>query len=288
MSLLPDQSRPKKPSNPSELAGFQHKKSLGQNFLRHEIVTEWMVTAADVTASDTVLEIGPGEGALTNKLLETGARVIALETDRRLIPGLSDRFTTEIARGQLTLVVGDARELDPSSLGLVSGRYKVVASIPYYLTSFLLRRLLENTQQPQTLVFLLQKEVVKRITAPSKESLLSLSVKAFGVPKYVRTVGRGHFQPPPKVDSAILAVTDISLKNFSHPVEITHFFELLHLGFGQKRKQLLSILSKQYSRDDLLGIFFELKLAPNIRAEDVTLETWLQLNRELSTRRSNL
>jgi 16S rRNA (adenine1518-N6/adenine1519-N6)-dimethyltransferase len=267
-----------------EVAGkFAHKKSLGQNFLTSDVVPHWLATAGEVTAADTVLEIGPGTGALTKILLKTGARVIALEADTRAMAILEPLFDTEISTGQLTLLHGDARELSVATLGLTHQQFKVVANIPYYLSGFLLRTLLENSIQPSKLVFLMQKEVVARIARDTKESILSLSVKAFGVPTYVKTVTRGHFNPKPAVDSAILLVNNISLANFSNLNEQNLFFELLHLGFGQKRKQLLSNFTHWYDRTLLEQIFTELGLKLDIRAEMVPLIQWLAVTKKLAT-----
>jgi 16S rRNA (adenine1518-N6/adenine1519-N6)-dimethyltransferase len=229
-----------------------------------------------------VLEIGPGTGALTKILLKTGARVIALEADTRAMTILEPLFANEIKTGQLTLLHADARELAVADLGLSHQQFKVVANIPYYLSGFLLRTLLESPIQPSKLVFLMQKEVVTRIARDTKESILSLSVKAFGVPKYIKTVTKGHFNPPPKVDSAILLVNDISLGNFTNSTEQNLYFELLHLGFGQKRKQLLSNLSRHYDRGALEGLFTELGLKLDIRAEMVPLPKWLALTKKLA------
>jgi 16S rRNA (adenine1518-N6/adenine1519-N6)-dimethyltransferase len=262
---------------------FAHKKSLGQNFLTSDVVPNWLVAAGEVTAADTVLEIGPGTGALTKILLKNGARVIALEADSRAMTILEALFENEIKTGQLRLIHGDARELSIASIGLSHQQFKVVANIPYYLSGFLLRTLLENPIQPSKLVFLMQKEVVTRIARDTKESILSLSVKAFGVPKYVKTVTRGHFNPPPKVDSAILQINDISLSNFSDNNEQNLYFELLHLGFGQKRKQMLSNFAHDYDRTTLEGIFTELGLKLDIRAETVSLSSWLSLTKKLSS-----
>jgi len=262
---------------------FAHKKSLGQNFLTSDVVPNWLVAAGEVTAADTVLEIGPGTGALTKILLKTGASVIALEADTRAIAILEPLFENEIATGQLKLIHGDARELSISSLGLSHQQFKVVANIPYYLSGFLLRTLLENPIQPSKLVFLMQKEVVTRIARDTKESILSLSVKAFGEPKYVKTVTKGHFNPPPKVDSAILLINNISLANFSDINEQNLYFELLHLGFGQKRKQMLSNFAHIYDRTMLENLFTELGLKLDIRAETVPLLSWLALTKKLVT-----
>jgi 16S rRNA (adenine1518-N6/adenine1519-N6)-dimethyltransferase len=144
---------------------------------------------------------------------------------------------------------------------------------------------LESAIQPKSLVFLVQKEVAKRNTEDlkhgGKESILSLSVKAFGVPIYVKAVSRGHFTPPPKIDSAIILVQNITRDNFQN-IDPSFFFELLHIGFGQKRKQLLGNLSKHFDRNTLTNIFSTLSLPVSTRAEDVPLEKWLQLTAALA------
>lgn len=260
---------------------FTHKKSLGQNFLTSDVVPKWLTEAGSVTKDDTVLEIGPGTGALTRTLLATGATVIALEADSRAVAILEEAFAEAIKTKQLTLIHGDARELSVETLGLTHQKFKVVANIPYYLSGFLLRTFLENTIQPSVLVFLMQKEVVTRIARAEKESILSLSVKAFGVPRYIKTVTRGHFNPKPAVDSAILQVHDITLSNFTSKQEQELFFTLLHLGFGQKRKQLLSNLSHQYKREDVTRIFEQLSIKLDARAETLPLPIWIALTRKL-------
>ena len=261
---------------------FLHKKSLGQNFLTSDIVPKWLVAAGDVTAGDKVLEIGPGTGALTRVLLTSGAIVIAVEADIRAIELLTVEFSAEIAKKTLILYHLDARTLDIAALGLISHQFKVIANIPYYLSGFLLRTFLENPIQPTTLVFLMQKEVVVRIARDAKESILSLSVKAFGQPKYIKTVTKGHFNPPPKIDSAILQITDITPDKFANSTEQAIFFKLLHLGFGQKRKQLISNLSHQYDRTELTKLFTDLGIALDARAETISLTLWLQLTKILS------
>jgi len=261
---------------------FEHKRSLGQNFLTSNVVPGWMTEAAGVRTGDLVLEIGPGTGMLTRALLATGAKVVAVEADIRAIETLAVTFSNEIKAGQLTIHHGDAREITPSYLGLSDHGFKVVANIPYYLSGFLLRSLLETTIQPTTLTFLIQKELAVRIARAKKESLLSLSVKAFGEPLYSKSVGRGHFHPIPKVDSAILTIKNINRDHFNG-INTGLFFEILHLGLGKKRKQLLSNLTEKYTRNELEVVFNSLSLSLTIRGEDVALETWLLLTKKLST-----
>lgn len=260
---------------------FETKKSLGQHFLTTGVVPGWMCDAARVTAGDIVLEIGPGTGALTREILARNATVVALEADIRALEVLEATFEKEIAQGRLILHHADVRSVSLESIPeLRDHAYTCVSNIPYYLSGMLFRLLLESPVQPKCLVFLVQKEVAKRINASlkrkEKESILSLSVKAYGEPSYVRTVSKGHFAPAPKVDSAIVLVRNIHRDNFA-TIEKAFFFELLHLGFGQKRKQLLGNLSKRFPKDELITVFSTLSLPVSTRAEDVPLEIWLTL-----------
>ena len=267
-----------------ESGGFRHKKSLGQHFLNNTRVPAYMADAGHVTAGDIVLEIGPGTGVLTDELLRRGARVIGVETDDRAITVLQEKFGEEIRKRQLSIVRKDMRTCAVSEFGLAEHQYKVVANIPYYLSGMLFRMFLESDRQPAELVFLVQKEVATRIARDKKESLLSLSVKAYGTPVYVRTVRKGNFTPQPKIDSAILSVGGISHKRFTG-VEERLFFELLHAGFASKRKQLLGNLSKTLDRGVLINIFSTCSLPLSTRAEDLTIEMWLDLVREIQVHR---
>jgi 16S rRNA (adenine1518-N6/adenine1519-N6)-dimethyltransferase len=255
---------------------FEHKKSLGQHFLNSDYAPKKMCDAAHLTAGDIVLEVGPGTGILTKEILARGAQVIAIEADPRAITSLEDTFPSEIASGQLVIHHHDARVLHPGDFGATDHKYKVVANIPYYISGSLFRSFLDTDCQPTDLVFLVQKEVAERIARDKKESLLSLSVKLFGIPSYISTVKRGHFTPPPKVDSAVIAVNDIS-RDYFQDIDRAELFSLLHLGFGQKRKQLLGNLSQTYSRKTVSQTFTELGIPQDIRAEDVSPELWAQI-----------
>lgn len=251
------------------------KKSLGQHFLSSTHYLGLVADAAEVKKGDTVLEIGPGEGALTEVLLARGARVIAIEKDARLIPVLEERF----AGKPLTVLEMDALDADLASLRL--RKFKVVGNIPYYITGALLRKFLTEERQPELLVFLMQKEVAERITGhPStrsgsqKESILSLSVKAYGAPLYIKTVPRGAFSPPPNVDSAILKVSGVSRGNFDSAAHEARFFTLVKKGFSSKRKKLLGNIGKEYS-----DILKNIGVSLDARAEDVALAQWLEISR---------
>lgn len=250
------------------------KKSLGQHFLRTQSYLRAVVDAADGVADERVLEIGPGEGALTEVLLEQGAQVLAIEKDPRLISLLTEKFSGK----KFELIEGDALEIIPSELHLKTGKYKVIGNIPYYITGALFKKFLAGDTQPSTLVFLVQKEVAERIARSKKESLLSLSVKAYGTPKYIKTVPAGAFVPPPAVDSAILVVDHVSRTNFENRAHEEQFFKLIHAGFAQKRKLLRRNLESVLGKE--AGEAMEKAGIPqNARAEDVPLAKWLDLSR---------
>lgn len=266
------------------MASFQTKKSLGQYFLNNERVPEQMCAAGEVAANDVVVEIGPGTGVLTRALLGRGARVIAIETDSRALAVLAESFQDAINSGQLTLVTGDMRTFDLSTLPVNEHGYKVVANIPYYLTGRLFRTLLTEGPQPTAIVFLTQKEVARRVTMTGEEhgtsSLLSLSVQFYGTPKYVTSVPRGNFTPQPKVDSAIVAVTNISRARESQ-IPADTFFSLIRCGFGQKRKQLLGNLTALFPRETIRAAFDTCNIPADARAETLDIDTWCALGRSL-------
>jgi len=253
------------------------KKSLGQNFLNSDGAIKEMVTSAQVTNSDTVLEVGPGKGVLTKALLATGAKVITIEKDDRLISPLRKKFSKEIESGQLNLIHGDILEYKLKDCGLDTKEYKVIANIPYYITGHFFRKLFGEEKQPNTIVTIVQKEVAERIVAKDeKESVLSLSVKVYGTPKYVKTVHRGSFFPVPNVDSAILAIFNISRKNFSN-IKEDFFFEVVKTGFSHKRKKLFGNLKPLIGEEKLKEAFVKINQSQDLRAEDLKLDDWLLL-----------
>lgn len=247
------------------------KKSLGQHFLSSPVYLKAIADAGAVSRGDLVLEVGPGEGTLTGEMLARGARVIVVEKDDRLIPFLKEKFAEELASKQLRLVHGDILEQDLKKLGLHAGKYKVVANIPYYISGTLMRFLFTHTEQPSRMSLLIQKEVAERIARSKKNSLLSLSVKVYGNPAFIKKVPAGAFVPPPKVDSAILSVTDISRDRFKNAAHEERFFKVIHAGFAHKRKKLKKAL------EALVGE--KVAAVADARAEDLPLETWLLLSK---------
>ena len=253
------------------------KKSLGQNFLKSKVALSAMVSASDIKNSDTILEIGPGQGALTEKLLETGVKVIAVEKDQRLIKILEDKFVDKITQNQLTLIYGDILEINLEKLDFKTVDYKLIANIPYYITGLIFRKFLEGNIQPSKIVIMVQKEIADRIIArDKKENLLSLSIKAYGKCKKVMKVEKEHFSPKPKVDSAILLIDDIS-KGFFSDITEKDFFEVIKTGFAHKRKVLIANLKGKFADKDLKNIFKITNISEKARAEDLTLENWKEL-----------
>lgn len=244
------------------------KKSLGQNFLQHARIAERIVLTSGAGKGDTVFEIGPGTGMLTRELLKKVDKVIALEADHELYDALEQEFASEIHEGRLELMYGDIRTFDLSQL---PKDYMLVANIPYYLTGEIFKLFLTTTHQPRSLTLLVQKEVAERIARSKKESLLSLSVKAFGTPHYAFTVPRGAFRPAPKVDSAVLTIRDISRAQFATSEDEKRFFSLIHAGFAHKRKYVRSNLAESGMPIDAIP--------EKARAEDLPLSTWLTLTR---------
>ncbi len=250
------------------------KKSLGQNFLMHRQTAARIVDAAALPSGAQVLEIGPGTGMLTRELLGARHSVIAVEADYALADALQGTFAPEIAEGKLTLIASDIRAFDTRS---VIGAYHVVANIPYYITGELFRKFLTAPHQPASMTLLVQKEVAERVARSKKESLLSLSVKAFGAPSYRFTVPRGAFNPAPNVDSAVLHIAAIGRANFKDIEEESRFFDILHAGFAHKRKRLAKNLEELWPKESVLAAFASASIDANARAEDLPLSAWLAL-----------
>lgn len=257
------------------------KKSLGQNFLISPGVVDRIVSAGDIQPGETIIEIGPGKGMLTKALLRAGAHVRAIEKDDRLIPVLSQTFAEEITAGKLEIVHGDVLEtpIDFSGKGLE--KYKVIANIPYYITGQIIRNFLSAQIKPSLMILMVQKEVATRVIArDEKESILSLSVKAYAKPELVMNVSRGNFFPIPNVDSAVIKLFDIQ-NPFADAAQEERFFEIVKAGFAQKRKKLSSNLKSVLSEEEITTTFEKLQLDKNVRAEDVPLEKWIAIARGL-------
>jgi len=251
------------------------KKSLGQHFLRSERALNTIVETGNIKPQDKILEIGPGEGVLTRRLLAKGALVTAIEKDDFLFKTLLQKFEAEIKSKQLTLIHGDALELE------IPNTDKLISNIPYNITGAVFKKFLESQVGLKMIVLLVQKEVAERIVAKDgKESILSISVKAYGKPKYIETVKAGSFVPSPKVDSAIISIDNIS-KEFFTGIDEKKFFQMLKAGFKSKRKKLSSNLKGMFDKEKVQNSFLKAGLPENIRAEDINIDTWHKISEQI-------
>jgi 16S rRNA (adenine1518-N6/adenine1519-N6)-dimethyltransferase len=274
---------------PSGKSSLPPKKSLGQHFLTDPHHLAAIAAAADLTWEDTVLEIGPGPGDLTARLAAQAGRVVAVELDDRLIEPLRNRFPPS---SNIEIVHGDILELDPARLAgeevsadkATTGQYKVVANLPYYITSAVLRHLLEAEVRPRLAVLMVQKEVAERICAPPGDlSLLAVSVRFYAEPRIVHRVPAGAFRPPPKVDSAVLRL-DVFSEPAIEDVSPAAFFRVARAGFGQKRKQLANSLSAGLALPKRIvqGALEAAEIDPARRAETLNLDDWRRLSLALA------
>ena len=270
------------PLNTAELLqkyGLRPKKKLGQNFLQDPNILEKIVTIANVNEKDTVLEIGPGLGSLTRHLAEKAQKVIAVEIDKNIIPPLRASLS---GYPNATIIEGDMLKISPSEI-INTSEYLVVANIPYYITSALLRHLIENKPRPRRMVLTIQKEVAKRICTPEgkKMSLLTLSIQVYGKPEIAAEIPAGAFYPPPKVDSAVIHI-DL-YKNARIPAHLLDsFFHLAKAGFSQKRKTLRNALAGGLRRSttEIEKLLEGADIDPRRRAETLNLDEWGNLSKE--------
>ena len=251
------------------------KKSLGQNFLINPHIIDKIADAAEISNDDTILEIGPGTGNLTKKLAEKAGKVIGIEKDQRLIDPLREAFKSY---PNVEIIEGDILKFNTSHYPLVTDRYKVVANIPYYLTSKFLKTIFEEWPQPKLIVLTIQKEVAQRIMAkPPHMNLLALSVQYYSEPKIIGYISKNNFRPVPKVDSAIIRLNPKS--EIRNPKQTEEIFKLIRAGFSEKRKQLASVLSKKLkiSKNKVGDCLKELGLKATVRPENLSLEQWQEL-----------
>lgn len=262
---------------------FKAKKSLGQNFLNNPRILDKIIDAAELSKNEVVLEVGPGTGNLTKKLAEKAGRVLTIEKDHRLIEGLKENLkdykNTEIIEGDvLKLNIRD------SKFKVLNSGYKVIANIPYYITSNFLRQVSEEWPRPELIVLMIQKEVAQRIVAkPPQMNLLALSVQYYSIPKIITYVSKKNFKPMPKVDSAIIRLEP--KKEIGDGELASRLFKLMRTGFSQKRKQLAPILSKKLgiSANKVTESMEKLDLDHRSRAENLSLDQWQKLEKSLFT-----
>ncbi len=252
------------------------KKSLGQHFLTSTKALSQIIDAGDIGAGDLVLEIGPGKGVLTERILEKGATIIAIEKDRDLIPLLQENFAESMASGKLTLIHQDILKFDP--LTLPQKPYKLIANIPYYITGAIIEQFLNTAHQPERMVLLMQREVAERIVSKDgKQSILSVAVAAYGNASIVGRVPPGAFVPPPTVESAILLIQDIN-RTFFIDCDEKIFFSVMKAVFGKKRKQIGGSLADYLDTKDLAQhILASVSIDPKTRPETIALDQWKAL-----------
>ena len=271
------------------------KKTLGQNWLVNPHILDKVVSAAEISKADTILEVGPGTGNLTKKLAEKAGKVIAIEKDSRLVDCLKNEFSTKYAMTKsVEIVEGDILKIDIEKLSrdlnleIRHFTYKVVGNIPYYITSNFLRTIFESAgwrmTQPKLIVLTVQKEVARRIMArPPHMNLLALSVQYYSEPEIIGYISKNNFRPVPKIDSAIIKLKP---KNNEHrnKEQEEKLFALMRIGFSEKRKQLAPILSKKLKipKDELLEAFKETGIKETARAENLSPEQWENLHISIS------
>lgn len=270
-------------SNPKDLKQLLQKynirpnRTLGQNFLIDEDSLGKIVEAAAVGSEDVVLEVGSGAGVLTCELASRAKKVIAVEKDGQMSAVLIDSLA---GYPDVQVINEDIlKYLD----NFVEKKYKVVANIPYYLTSQLIRQLLEKENQPQEIIFLIQKEVAERICAKSgKMSILSVAVQIYGNPEIIAIVAKDKFWPAPEVDSAILKISNIHKARIN--TEKEHFFSIVKAGFSAKRKTLANNLSNKLQIEKLQveEILQKIDIDPKQRAESLSIEDWARLAKEIN------
>ncbi len=268
--------------------GARPSRKLGQNFLIDNDVLEEIIEASSLSKNDVVLEVGPGTGVLTFSLAEKVKNVIAFEKDEKLYLVLKKRMK-ELSVKNVKIFNEDILKIDPKNF--LPKEYKIIANIPYYLTSPLIRKFLETENQPDLMVLMVQKEVAERICAgllierlkqqrKTKRSLLAISVQFYAKAYIVSFVSPVSFWPEPKVTSAILKITpDKSLKYSA--TFIKEFFKVAKAGFSQPRKQLLNNFSRELkiSREVVRNWLLKNNIKPEQRAEKLTLKDWQKLTK---------
>lgn len=252
-------------------------KKYGQNYLISKSPIDKMIEAGDLQKNDTVVEIGPGFGVLTFALSERVQKVFSFEIEKKL-----QEYWKENAPENVEIVWGNALfEMQSAEFGMQNG-YKVLANLPYQITSNILRVLLETKHKPERIIVMVQKEVAQRITAKKGDmSLLAVSVQYYGVPKMIAKVTAGNFFPAPKVDSAVLGIYDIG--KVDHGVDDAKFFQIVSAGFANKRKQLWRNLSDglKIDRETVKKILKEVTGNEMIRAQELGVGEWVRIVRKL-------
>ena len=262
--------------------GLRADKGLGQNFLHDPAILQQIAGAADIEGTDAVLEIGPGLGSLTRYLALFAKTVTCVELDRDLIRVL---HTVLAPYPNVNIIEGDILRFSPATL-MKTDDYMVVSNVPYYITSAIIRHLMETSPRPRRIVITIQKEVAERVCARSGEmSLLSLSVQVFGEPKISSIIPAAAFYPVPKVDSAIMRVDMYAEPRVPAALQKT-FFQMAKAGFSQKRKTLRNSLSAglRLASAETAAMLEQAGIDPMRRAETLSIKEWLTITNGYSQR----
>lgn len=254
------------------------KKSLGQNFLIDQEVVKKIIIGANLKSTDVVLEIGPGKGVLTESLASKCQKVIAVEIDQTLIPVLENRFKNN---KKVEIIHGDILGMDLKSqvTSLNLDGYKLIANIPYYITSLIIRKFLECEMPPKEMILMVQKEVAERIVAkPGKMSILAVSVQYYASAEILFGVPKTAFDPVPEVDSAVIRIT-YNAKRITHE-EAEQFFCIVRAGFCAKRKTLANNLANSLHIERKIAEekLAQVGIASNARAQELSVEDWEKLS----------
>lgn len=276
---------------------MQPKKSLGQNFLRDKAVLDKIIQSANLSKNELVIEVGTGEGVLTKELANLAGKIISVEKDEELAKKtainlqFSNNFQTESKeikldfKNNVAIISGDILEINLPKLLEQNDftNYKVIANIPYYITSPIIRLFLETTYPPMELILMIQKEVAERICAKAgKLSILALSVQYYAIPELLFNVPRTAFFPVPEVDSAVIRITpNIKREEKEHTKK---FFKIIKAGFSAKRKTLINNLSNslQLEKADIEKKLGQIEISSSARAQELKLEEWKKLAKLLS------
>lgn len=243
-------------------------KRLGQHFLKSKKSINIIVNAINTKNSETIVEVGPGKGALTKYLIDKKSNIIAVEKDSNLINALKKKFSNAIKNKKILILQEDIRG-DVWKNSITTKKYVVIANIPYYLTGSLIRNMLTSKFPPRAMALVIQKEVAERIIKrDNKESLLSLSVQFFGSPKYIQKISKREFLPPPKIDSALITITNIHTANETFK---KIFFDMISIAFKEKRK---TVLKKFNNKKKIQNLLVKNGINEKTRAEDIPFNIW--------------
>lgn len=268
-------------------------KRLGQNFLVDKKIITKITETADLKPDDTILEVGPGIGTLTQEIAKRAGKIIVVEKDPKMVEILKETLenynNVEIIQGDILKIKNLFCKIRCATISqnekVKSQNYKIVANLPFYLTAPVIRQFLESAENypPQIMVLIVQKEVAQRICAkPPKMSILAVSVQFYAEVKIISYISKKSFWPQPKVDSAIIKIIPHQFYTISHLL-CEQFFKIVKAGFSQPRKQLANNLSKKLKIDKIKIIEWLLKnnIQPTQRAETLTVEDWLKLTKHL-------